>query len=264
MEIIPQNNHSNNLNNNNIFSIDPNINHKDLDNYYNNSILTINDNEAKSFLNSDIQLHPKNKKTTKMLIEEYYKYHFPQYKTFYFSGILFCKIGNLLSFNFNKELQNYSPKICIGPQWYLFLFLNISVIFLSIITYRNIFIYFNFWVKFIFFLFIFLIFFILSKVGLVNPGIVLNKTKTKTDYGYCPKCKIYFNPYNKVEHCEMCDSCIEGMDHHCIWMGTCIAKNNKKYFYGLIVAIFVFYIYVIIFFILVLIDKIGNKKKKSN
>ena len=31
-------------------------------------------------------------------------------------------------------------------------------------------------------------------------------------------------------HCPDCDVCIEGYDHHCPWMGTCIGKKNKKPF----------------------------------
>ena len=32
-------------------------------------------------------------------------------------------------------------------------------------------------------------------------------------------------PPNAV-HCPECNACIIGFDHHCVWMGICIGKNN--------------------------------------
>ena len=54
---------------------------------------------------------------------------------------------------------------------------------------------------------------------------------------YCPKCKIYKNYENNIKHCYKCDCCIENFDHHCIWMGKCLGKNNQNIFFLLIVLI---------------------------
>lgn len=32
-------------------------------------------------------------------------------------------------------------------------------------------------------------------------------------------------------HCEECEVCIEGYDHHCPWTSKCIGKKNLTYFY---------------------------------
>lgn len=31
-------------------------------------------------------------------------------------------------------------------------------------------------------------------------------------------------------HCPDCNVCVEGYDHHCVWMGTCIGKGNYRQF----------------------------------
>ena len=41
-------------------------------------------------------------------------------------GRLFCKIGYTYNCNFDNK-NNNSPKICIGPQWFLALFTNILI-----------------------------------------------------------------------------------------------------------------------------------------
>ena len=78
-----------------------------------------------------------------------------------------------------------------------------------------------------------------------NPGFAknINKEKEKVNWLYCPICKIYVNKNSKTVHCRKCGLCIEGFDHHCGWIGKCIAKNNKYEFYFLI-----FWIVVIILF----------------
>lgn len=35
---------------------------------------------------------------------------------------------------------------------------------------------------------------------------------------YCDVCNVYQLPRLKIHHCQDCNYCIEGMDHHCPWM----------------------------------------------
>jgi len=49
---------------------------------------------------------------------------------------------------------------------------------------------------------------------------------------HCSKCNVP-QPWGVV-HCDFCQVCIEGHDHHCPWMGKCIGRNNLCAFYTFI------------------------------
>ena len=36
---------------------------------------------------------------------------------------------------------------------------------------------------------------------------------------------------DKTEHCDECNICVVGMDHHCPWTSKCIGKGNITWFY---------------------------------
>lgn len=55
---------------------------------------------------------------------------------------------------------------------------------------------------------------------------VVNDKLTKIKY--CHTCDIYRPP--RAVHCGICNCCIERLDHHCPWLGTCVGKRNYKYF----------------------------------
>lgn len=47
--------------------------------------------------------------------------------------------------------------------------------------------------------------------------------------GICDKCK-------KIKvvdstHCEICDACFYKKDHHCMWIGRCVAADNSREYY---------------------------------
>jgi len=44
----------------------------------------------------------------------------------------------------------------------------------------------------------------------------------------CSKCNTVASPY--VVHCDRCDLCFEGFDHHCVWASKCIAQGNQTEF----------------------------------
>ena len=45
---------------------------------------------------------------------------------------------------------------------------------------------------------------------------------------YCERCKKFRKP--RAYHCKKCNECILERDHHCCWVGSCIGKNNFRYF----------------------------------
>ena len=45
---------------------------------------------------------------------------------------------------------------------------------------------------------------------------------------YCEPCAMFQPP--TATHCEDCAACIDGLDHHCPWMGKCIGRGNLRYF----------------------------------
>ena len=194
-----------------------------------------NDNEGSPILT---QLEP----ILSSSIEEYYRNNYPEYKIIKIHNLIFIKMGNLLTFNFG---DNYNPKLSIGPHWYLTIILLLLIFFLSLMLYVAIFSQSDWAKRIIFFFFILVEFILVIKTALTHVKVVMNKKKSVDTGGFCSICNVYFNPNNKVEHCRFCGVCIEKMDHHCVWMGKCVAKNNTFYFYAMIANLAVIYVYII-------------------
>ena len=51
-----------------------------------------------------------------------------------------------------------------------------------------------------------------------------NSTPVLSPIKFCNTCHIFRSP--RIIHCNFCDCCIRGFDHHCIWLGTCIGDRN--------------------------------------
>ncbi len=50
-------------------------------------------------------------------------------------------------------------------------------------------------------------------------------------YDYCERCQINLPIDRSICHCDTCDACVEGLDHHCPWVGNCIGMRNEKFFW---------------------------------
>lgn len=49
---------------------------------------------------------------------------------------------------------------------------------------------------------------------------------------YCDHCQV-IKP-DRTHHCGSCDRCVLRMDHHCIFIGTCVGFHNHRYFLQLV------------------------------
>lgn len=78
----------------------------------------------------------------------------------------------------------------------------------------------------------------------------------KLNFSYCEICSIY--KYKSVHHCRKCGECIEGFDHHCIWLNKCIGKYNRKIFF-----LFLIYTLIVIIIIILTMFPILFKKIKQ-
>ena len=72
-----------------------------------------------------------------------------------------------------------------------------------------------------------------------DENALYNKNKDKS--GFCLVCNIYLSLEKKTKHCQFCNICVEGNDHHCPWTGKCIGKNNQKSFIIFVSSVFVLY-----------------------
>lgn len=51
----------------------------------------------------------------------------------------------------------------------------------------------------------------------------------------CYYCRVFVKKDSK--HCAVCDKCVEGFDHHCRWLNTCIGVKNYKPFFVFVVFV---------------------------
>ncbi|XP_076246946.1 palmitoyltransferase ZDHHC22-like [Calliopsis andreniformis] len=56
--------------------------------------------------------------------------------------------------------------------------------------------------------------------------LIFNKLANSADYRYwyCEKCLIYM--CKPTQHCTLCKKCFHFRDHHCLFLGTCILRQN--------------------------------------
>ena len=226
-----------------------------------NNKLTIEDDTSKINNNEkNIQINKSHQNSIILTPQEQFK-NFQNYRFFNKYGILFCKIGNILACNFDEK-NNNSPKICIGPHWYLSIVSNILITVLLITMYKCLIdSEVEFYNKIIYVFLSFLVYFFFNRCALINPGIVQNNKMDSNNTEFCAKCQVFYSPDKKVEHCNMCNVCVEKMDHHCVWVGKCVGKNNIFSFYSMLTSIGIVYGFIIYLAFFQYSNKVSKKIK---
>ena len=158
---------------------------------------------------------------------------------------LYFYVGRSL-FIFLDKYNN--PLFIIGPQWPMIIFIDSIIISLMLFLYIKFWKYLcfatrlfgsiNFWTAFLSY----------TYTSIINPGYPKNTIGRnfgipKNDYYFCDYCRFYLRKTSYGSHCDLCDICIEKYDHHCIWTGHCIGKNNKITFYIFVPSIFILLFY---------------------
>jgi hypothetical protein len=179
--------------------------------------------------------------------------------------------GKMKMLFYNKD---NIPLIVLGPDWLGSLIIIIALIILMIF-------YFNYFkdsmnptIKFYGIIISFIHASIYLMCFLINPGIppkdlwIENYFKNKTNDSnknysikICKDCKIIIESTENIEHCKKCDICIMDMSHHSVWIGKCIGKKNKYYYYCFKFMSAVLGMYLVFSFISVLFYKGNNTKE---
>ena len=168
------------------------------------------------------------------------------------------KCGNVFCFYYVKKY----PLFTLGPQFHYallaFFLINLLFIFCIILIYlkfNNIFlttevlIYISVIISQIYTTFInqgipqrkwFLSDEVISKI--INDDNFYKKFNND-DYRVCKRCNILIDKKLKIVHCDICNICCEFYDHHCTWIGKCIAKNNLLSFKIFVFSTIIFILY---------------------
>ena len=99
----------------------------------------------------------------------------------------------------------------------------------------------------------FLIYILSHSIAIfLNPGIpsfeynkqikkdLVSKNINELDCTRCKICNLNYKLIDKIGHCEKCEICYFGYDHHCIWTGHCVTKTNGLFFIIFLMSIFIF------------------------
>lgn len=70
------------------------------------------------------------------------------------------------------------------------------------------------------------------KTALVDPEVKHVPEHEAHNGNYCYICRENV-PADSL-HCRECDKCIDRFDHHCLWLNTCVGKNNYRWFFALL------------------------------
>ena len=155
-----------------------------------------------------------------------------------------CKLDLFAGRTLFLFLDKYSnPLFIIGPHWPLYVCLNSIISLIMLFIYLKFLSVYRFYTKLSGNILFWTFFISYTYTSLINPGFPRNTIGRtfgipKNDYYFCSYCKFYLRKCSYGSHCEFCQICIEKHDHHCVWTGHCIGKNNKITFYIFVISVF--------------------------
>ena len=150
--------------------------------------------------------------------------------------------------------KNNKYLIAIGPHWWVTIIGFSLLIGMSIALAIPLCQILDGWKIFIYFLLMSIMLFFYFLTFLKNPGVLGQRNKDEEgneEYG-CNVC--FIGKDVDADHCYDCDVCIEGLDHHCVWTGKCIGKDNLMVFYCFVGSVPVFFC----FSLMMTVFSIGN------
>ncbi|EER03875.1 zinc finger protein DHHC domain containing protein, putative [Perkinsus marinus ATCC 50983] len=68
-----------------------------------------------------------------------------------------------------------------------------------------------------------------SPEALCNGDLEAEQDRDSGRFRYCGTCQLY-RDMTTTSHCRVCDNCVSGFDHHCIFLNNCIGCRNYPFF----------------------------------
>ena len=163
---------------------------------------------------------------------------------------------------------NNDPIFAIGPDYLYFLILFIINIAFDIFILTLIWSNSYYIIKLMSLIITIIQLFSYLITSIINPGLPKSKyqyyaTNThKGNYTQCQRCNLWINASKKTLHCNECNCCVEGYDHHCPWTTKCVGSKNILLFYIMVVSVFILIAY-FFFSLLMMTIYISNNVKNN-
>uniref|UniRef100_UPI00358F93E7 palmitoyltransferase ZDHHC23 isoform X1 n=1 Tax=Myxine glutinosa TaxID=7769 RepID=UPI00358F93E7 len=64
--------------------------------------------------------------------------------------------------------------------------------------------------------------------ALPRNGVVSRDWRDDQGWSWCELCEVLRPP--RSAHCRLCGRCVRRLDHHCVWIDSCIGESNHRWF----------------------------------